>query len=77
MDKSIPRNPAPRVRFVGIKNTCSRTIGNATGKQMEYFPELDPNAQAREYWVDYQRFGTVKRTGTLEEFFRQRKEQRE
>ena len=48
---------------------------NATGKQVGFFPEHYGSSKAREYWVDFQRFGTVKRTGTLEEFFRQRKEQ--
>lgn len=50
---------------------------NASGKQIAYFPELNSNPQVQEYWADVWRFGTTKRTGTLEEFFRRRKESRD
>lgn len=85
MDKFVQRNKIPHVEFRGIKNICRRELEvprvvvglDGKGNPVTYVPESVEAERFRVFWADVERFGTVKRTGTLEEFFRQRQAARE
>lgn len=78
MDKRNPAD-APRVATGSVRVTLLQvprnTMGiDAKGNAVTYALNTEAVARFRQLWADVERFGTVRRAGTLEEFFRQRKE---